>query len=488
MMLAVARLIFIVCAASARVLCDDGVCQQVYDDEAAEDRQLFQSRLSIGHTQKATKQKKAVTQDAEARPKIKVGIVDHLFGDSESSVRQSKDNTLCEEDVFAHPELCPKHCPFAAEMADRFCHFRCVRAKECGLLQTVPNATIPDEKMHACRHCEVEACATCVAGKPGQTGKDLERCLKCMPGYSVTEEGECAMKGLWVFVIITLVVAVIVVILTAWYLRVLMRPRTNQEGVDYGVASRSRAMVLQKNEARSPYPLRTNLLSTNVAGAGTMCFFRFQFALLVWAITLLAVWLGFAHFVSADLLILGTQPATTPQRLCAVVRWGRTRQMQLLWTKVAWLVFAYVFSFVCSVLYAIQQTKIAAEVDATNTSMSDFATVLRGLPPMRGADNVEAVIKEAVENATGEQVVGVSVGWVYDSCMGLIEETIEKQLCPDDDHGRSSASRLGHTHQQRNLGCLARSPAFRSRASCLGGGNEAAFDGPRKCPRGVCHL
>lgn len=36
---------------------------------------------------------------------------------------------------------------------------------------------------------------------------------------------------------------------------------------------------LSTGEEATPYPLSTNLLTTNVAGTGTMLFFRFQFAL-----------------------------------------------------------------------------------------------------------------------------------------------------------------------------------------------------------------
>ena len=54
----------------------------------------------------------------------------------------------------------------------------------------------------------------------------------------------------------------------------------------------------------------------------------------MWAITLLAVWFGFVFLVSQDLLILGNREAKSPQVLCAVVKWGRERQLELLWTKV----------------------------------------------------------------------------------------------------------------------------------------------------------
>ncbi|CAK9025062.1 Uncharacterized protein SCF082_LOCUS16902 [Durusdinium trenchii] len=75
-----------------------------------------------------------------------------------------------------------------------------------------------------------------------------------------------------------------------------------------------------------------------------MLFFRFQFALLFWAVALMGVWFGFVFLVSEDLMIIGNREAKSPQVLCAVVKWGRDRQLDLLWTKVAWLIIAYVFS------------------------------------------------------------------------------------------------------------------------------------------------
>jgi len=240
------------------------------------------------------------------------------------------------------------------------------------------------------------------------------------------------MRGLWVFVAMSVMTAIVAMILIAWYLHVLTRPCINQEGIDEGIAGRSRAMVLRESEeVHSSYPLLTNLLSTNVAGLGTICFFRFQFAILVWAVTLLAVWLGLARFVSTDLLILGNRPATTPQMLCAVIRWGHARQIELMWTKVAWLAFAYIFSFGGSLVYYMHQTRFVAALDAANATMSDFAAVLRGLPQIRGTEQVEVLIKDKVEKATGERVVGVSVAWHFDSCASAVSHELNKDLLPE---------------------------------------------------------
>jgi len=194
--------------------------------------------------------------------------------------------------------------------------------------------------------------------------------------------------------------------------------------------SRASARVLQRSgNADDPYPLGTNLTRTNVAGLGTLLFFRFQAALLVWVASLLVVWLVLAFVVSTDLLILGDRTATTPQLLCAVITWGRGRQLELLWVKVLWLSFAYVFSFVGAIMYAMQQTRLIKEVDAENTTIADFTAVLEGLPPMKGSQMVEALVAEKVEEATDQPVEGVSVAWDFAAKAHMIEEELEKDLC-----------------------------------------------------------
>merc|ERR1719223_763861 len=188
-------------------------------------------------------QSRLVEKEEKTEDKMKVAS-DKLQPPHKEDASASKDG-ICEKDVFARPDPCPAHCPYAAEMADKFCHFRCVKPNECGTLGTVPNATIPSDKLHACRFCNVEACKTCTAGPPGAKSEKLERCLECMPGYRLTEEGECAMKGLWVFTVITGVLVAVALTLLAWYLRVLSRPCINQAGLGTAAKARSRTMLLQ---------------------------------------------------------------------------------------------------------------------------------------------------------------------------------------------------------------------------------------------------
>ena len=79
-------------------------------------------------------------------------------------------------------------------------------------------------------------------------------------------------------------------------------------------------------------------------------------------------------------LDLGTRDASTPQLVCAVIAWGRKRQMELVRTKVSWLAFAYVFSFPGAVAYGAQQTKMITQVIDEEATMTSFVVKLRGLP------------------------------------------------------------------------------------------------------------
>ncbi|CAK9106774.1 unnamed protein product [Durusdinium trenchii] len=317
-------------------------------------------------------------------------------------------------------------------MESKFCHFRCVGKLQCGdpTTGTLRNASIPDEKMHLCRHCQVEACQTCKAGPPGASGPALERCVKCFPGYTLTPEGECEMNGESFFVAIAVVGALVTVVAVGWYFSVVFKPCVNQEGIAEGMEGQNRAMITmphEPGEEPQPYPLSTNLLTTNVAGAGTMLFFRFQFALLFWAVALMGVWFGFVFLVSEDLMIIGNREAKSPQVLCAVVKWGRDRQLDLLWTKVAWLIIAYVFSVLGAAIYAILAAKLRADADSTYNSMADFVARLDGLPSFNGSERVEASPVE-VRSATGSAVVGVSVAWDYRAVSGRVSAAIDKEL------------------------------------------------------------
>ena len=97
------------------------------------------------------------------------------------------DAPTCSKDLQFPDDECPEGCPLAAEKDSQFCTFKCIKADACGTKGTVAEATIPDEKNHMCRRCEVEGCLKCVTARPGEEGEEVERCEKCIFGYSLSE-------------------------------------------------------------------------------------------------------------------------------------------------------------------------------------------------------------------------------------------------------------------------------------------------------------
>jgi len=374
---------------------------------------------------------------------------------------------VCNQESFAHDGVCPKSCPFAAESQDKFCHFKCVRGPECGASGTVPEATIADEKEHVCRRCRVEGCLTCEHSRAGD--EDKEECVKCMPGQ-IMRDGECWGVSDLIFNSIIVTAVIFTVMAVLWYVNLALRPMVNEKAVTHGLQCRALTKLCMPSSATKGhiqsnaddegiaadsgagaaaadggggeyssssnaegdrvqlYPLCTNLCSSNfmhVAGPGAVFFFQFQAAILLWAIVLFALWVLLGFSVSRDLFILGDRDAETPQKMCVVVQWGRHMQMELVWVKVAWLAFAYVFSFAGALVFARRQRRQFHEFDETHTTQSDYAALVTMTPTtpsaststsvlaLHGDMRLEESLKTCIADATGEPLVGVSVCWDF---------------------------------------------------------------------------
>lgn len=409
---------------------------------------------------------------------------------------------VCNRDIFAREEDCPKSCPFAAELQDKFCHFKCVQGKQCGSSGTMTEATIADDKEHLCRRCRVEGCLTCAPSKPGL--EDVEECEKCMPGY-IMADGECKGVSDVIFLSIIVMAVILIVMAIFWYVNLALRPVVNETAVKYGLECRTRTKFCMPRSATKGhnqsnadaggsaantgagvaaadgsegastsngesdsvqlYPLSTNLCSFNfmhVAGPGGVFFFQFQAAILLWATVLWVLWLLFGFTVSTDLFLLGNKPAETPQKLCAVVQWGRARQMELVWVKVAWLALAYVFSFAGAMVFALRQKRQFREFDEAHTTQSDYAALVTmtpktpsdstspGVLALAGDTMLEDSLKTCIAEATGEPLVGVSVCWDFHHHEHEVRTALEADVGSTDhskgiDRGHRTSLRSGRS-------------------------------------------
>lgn len=248
------------------------------------------------------------------------------------------------------------------------------------------------------------------------------------------EGKECVTHGDWVFLALAAVAAVGALFGVAWFVTLQSKPTVNPEGLQYGMYSQLRMMVTQDHhgDEGQPYPFNTNLLSVHVAGPGGTALFRFQAAAILWAVLVIGVWLGFVFFVSSDLLLLGNRPAATPRQLCEVVGWGRKRQMELIWTKVSWIAFAYLSGTFGAIFYGIVMAKFFRSFDSERATLSDYVAVLEGVPKLTGDEKVEDILKEAVQTAVGSdiarEVVAVSVGWDFQAHRAQVRHFIDEEV------------------------------------------------------------
>merc|ERR1712217_38188 len=121
------------------------------------------------------------------------------------------------------------------------------------------------------------------------------------------------------------------------------------------------------------------------------------------------IWWAFVKNVDEDMFVLGTRAFGTPRENCILVAWGYETQQRLMWAKATFLIIAYVFTFVGSLLYSIRQHRMLDIMDANSKTMKDFVALMTGLEGVTGDGDVESEIKKTVESATGKKVVGVSV-------------------------------------------------------------------------------
>jgi len=344
-------------------------------------------------------------------------------------------------------ETCPESC-FAAELADptKYCQFKCVPASGCGKDGTNENDTIADKKGY-CRRCNVEACAECEHTKAGN-GADSEECNVCMPGYYL-KDGECYGSFDWMFIVLGLVCVGLVLFGICWFISLYRQPIVNEEGVDHAVEHRRRAMVLQDHHAPNPgepWSLTTNLAKQDVAGPGCVALFRFQAAVIIWAVVLLAVWCCLVLVSNREIFNIGLYEVGTPKDLCYRIQVGRAAQMRYIWVKVTWTAFAYVFSFIGAIAYGIHMANFFKRCDNETHTFSDYVAVLKGVPPMSGSEDVEEILKKSVKDfiskksvTAADAIIAVSVGWDFHSHAKQVKQFLEADVCGNLDSANTNS-------------------------------------------------
>jgi len=313
-------------------------------------------------------------------------------------------------------EICPEQCRFRAEGAKHFCHFKCVTGAECGRNQseTDLHATVADRARGICRGCTLKGCRVC---KPY-----VDECLECKEelGFVLGPDKQCQSSWFVSKAFAYLFVVGIVGYFIVWYVNIVWwRPEANFEEEDRALRFRTATKLCQpddedmrESEQRILWPLSTNILTKDVAGPGSVLFFRFQVFSFVLPFLLFLLWCSVAAGTDLKLLSLGMEVPTTPQERCTVISEGRQYQLQSMTTKLSFLVCAYSFTFMLTMVFAAYQRRTFQTLDDAATH-SDFVLFLEGLPQVDGTEKLEEILKDAVGEATNQTVVGVSVGWDY---------------------------------------------------------------------------
>jgi len=322
-------------------------------------------------------------------------------------------------------DRCPKACPFFVQdkTDDQWCSFACVVEEECSKYN--PDANIADEELGICRACTVDHCSEC----DGSVGYD--RCKKCLPWYYLDEDGLCTFLYSKTLAVLGCVVFVFLLLIAAWVIDMAWRPISNARELKRAEVARAREKIRMDpddNGNRRLYPFGTNLHKVGLAGPGMILHFNFQAALIAWAILVACGWMILCKFVDDDLWSLGTRKYGTPRQNCILVAWGYETQHRLLWAKVAFLWIVYAATFVLCLVYCVMQLRIWQDYDAQTTTMKDFAAMLVGVEGIPACRRLEEELKEGVQQATGQRVIGVSVGWNHAEDLEEVQKALRKDL------------------------------------------------------------
>jgi len=155
---------------------------------------------------------------------------------------------------------------------------------------------------------------------------------------------------------------------------------------------------------------------------------NFQAVIIVWALLVGLGWAFMATTIDSDLFILGTRKFGTPRENCQLVAWGYETQQRLMWTKVQFVYWVYLLSFIGCMLHSIRQLRCFQVENYEAKTMGDFAALIEGLPEQKGDSFAEETLTEKIQEATGQKVVGVSIAWDYHEELELVEDTLARQL------------------------------------------------------------
>jgi len=344
---------------------------------------------------------------------------------------------------------CNSACPYIVQdkTDEAHCSFQCVPANQCSTMNPkTPIADTLEEGQMVCRSPMVQFCKEYM-----MDGTDT--CTKCNSAYTLGADGQCHYSYMWVIYGVAGLLFLVWLFVVFWIADMKARPALNQEGIEGALAFRSRSKLHYTNEEgqRVLFPMDTNLCRTQVAGPGIVLHFNFQAMVIVWALGIALIWIAMGNFIDGDLFVLGRRRFGTPRENCILVMWGYETQQRLMWTKVYFLVFAYLFTFIGSILNSVRQLRIFQIMDADTKTMKDYVAIVEGLPEIPGTDNPEDEIKDVLEKKTGADIVGCTIAWAYFEQQEVVDGILEWDIDQGEKQHLGADSARAYEDQKKNM-------------------------------------
>jgi len=320
---------------------------------------------------------------------------------------------------------CPIECPLFAEHRGNglHCDFRCVEATTAACQAMNPQEPIVDLERGICRACMVYGCRECATD-------GREACQECTAGYELVD-GQCHSNFFYTWVLCFLGATAVGALVIAWVVDLARRPIVNRRALDHALTERSRKKPHMPKDGDTPralWPITTNLTATEVCGPGIRLAFQFQVFIMVWALIVAISWYILAKNTDEELLKLGTYTAENARQNCIVVAFGYETQRRLMFVKTCYMVGIYLFSFAFSVGFSIRQLRLFQDTDQEQVTYKDFAARIYDMPIMQGSELCEEEIRKAVEEASGQKVIGVSICWDFKEHCDAVMEALEGDL------------------------------------------------------------
>jgi len=365
-------------------------------------------------------------------------------------------------------ESCPDECQYWAEdiSTPHPCIFKCVTANECGrdLFRTRDTDSIPDHGGF-CRPCELRGCKEC--------HPQLDECISCKEnfGFTLNSQGRCDFAATGAELMVFWVAFMIFIILLIWYCSfACCRKATNLEQEEKALRYRSGTKLTQGKfityeeledddneeiDAQAKlFPLCTNIFSEPIAGPASPLYFRFMIFvmfLLAWAYLLWEV------VAPDELMSLGTADFSDEPRLnCKEAIVEKTLAADFKRDKITYLLVIYCSWFVMCIVFAIWQKRTFNSRFNECVLMSHFTARLSGLPAISGSSPVERTIANHIREATGQEVIGVSIGWDY----GERKNDARKMLEILEDDADRMAEELWGSRSEQDWEVPAQEPRF----------------------------